>query len=348
MCVIISILLIGFSKKIFSNYNVGTLSYAEQAKNIEFERDEIEDIKVIKIAHSFPEYHPQHRAIVQKFAQIVGEESDWKIIVEIFPNDELGNESQYIKGVQNGTIEMCIGGESLIEYVPTLRVMNFPYIFENYDEMRKVLNSNLINDSFKQIEELGMHALAWSFNGVNQISTFEKDIAIQEDTSLQIATTTSNEDSIEALEEIGFDIYHTDNNSLSSILKQRQVDGHATSMIESFYNGWYDDQTKLFVFNYSFNPTMYIISDEFWNELTYEEKNIIQKAAEETAEYELEILETMEENIYKNLTKMGMNIELLNLNVYKDKIQLLYNGWINGDDDLQEAYNKLINLKKTD
>jgi TRAP-type C4-dicarboxylate transport system substrate-binding protein len=193
-----------------------------------------------------------------------------------------------------------------------------------------------------------MHALAWSFNGVNQISTFEKDIAIQEDTSLQIATTTSNEDSIEALEEIGFDIYHTDNNSLSSILKQRQVDGHATSMIESFYNGWYDDQTKLFVFNYSFNPTMYIISDEFWNELTYEEKNIIQKAAEETAEYELEILETMEENIYKNLTKMGMNIELLNLNVYKDKIQLLYNGWINGDDDLQEAYNKLINLKKTD
>jgi TRAP-type C4-dicarboxylate transport system substrate-binding protein len=348
MCVIISILLIGFSKKILSNYNVETLSYADESKNIEFVRDEIEDIKVIKIAHSFPEYHPQHMALVQKFAQIVGEESNWKIMVEIFPNNELGKESQYIKGVQNGTIEMCIGGESLIEYIPTLRVMNFPYIFENYEDMRKVLNSDLINDSFKQIEELGMHALAWGFNGVNQISTFEKDITIQEDTSLQIATTTSNKDTIEALEEIGFDIYNTDNDSLSWILKQREIDGHATSMVESFYNGWYDDQTKLFVFNYSFNPTMYIINDKFWNELTDEEKNIIQKAAEETAEYELKILEIMEENIYKNLTKKEIDIQLLNFNVYKDKIQLLYNDWINGDNDLQESYNKLINLINTD
>lgn len=343
---VVCISLIGLSITYYIKNNNKNLESNKKTQKIEFVRDEIEDIKIIKIAHSFPEYHPQHMALVQKFSQIVGKESDWKIIVEIYPNNKLGEESQYVKGVQQGTIEMCIGRESLDEYIPTLRVINFPYLFESYDEMTTVLNSNVINQTSEQIEKLGIHTLAWSFNGVKQISTFEKDITSLEEGALQIATTALNKENIEVLGEIGFNVCPTNSSSLTGILKQKKVDGHASSLLESYYNGWYDNQNKLYIFNYSFEPTLYMMSSEFWQLLTDEEKAIIKKAAKESSEYEIELLTNMEEEIYNNLKKQGMDIELMDLKAYKEKIQPLYNIWINKEEGLQKAYNKLISAKK--
>lgn len=314
----------------------------EKINHIEFVRDEAKDVKVIKIAHSYPRYSPQNMALVEKFSQIVGEESDWNIIVEIFPNNELGKEEEYLKGVGKGTVEMCIASESISEYIPTLKALNLPYFVDDYKQLKKIMNSNIIRNSHKNIESLGVRSLTYSFNGFKQISTFEKEIGSKEqELQLNIGTISASIENKEALEKMGFMVQKVDGSSLDRILKQREVDGHVSSVLESFYNGWYKGQNHLYILNLGLEPTVYLINEKFWNQLNSKEKGIVEKAARESAKYVIELFQSMEEDIYRNLEKQGMNIVKSDSNYYKKNIQPLYEKWIDEENDL-----KLVNKLK--
>ena len=133
--------------------------------------------KTLKIANYFAETHPQNIALRETFKPMIESESKGEINVEIYPNNQLGAEKEFIEGTKLGTIEMCVMGMLLAENYPKLKLVEFPYIFENIDKGFTLLNGEIgaeLTDGIAAKEHI--RALAWNVNGIRAVSNSKRPI----------------------------------------------------------------------------------------------------------------------------------------------------------------------------
>ncbi|MBS1156742.1 MAG: yiaO 2 [Proteobacteria bacterium] len=104
----------------------------------------------LKLGHIANEENSWHKGAV-KFADEVKALTNGKVEVKVFPNDALGKEMDLINGMQLGTADMTITGESLQNWAPKAALLAIPYAFKDMAEMDKVVNGPLGEDIKKEI-----------------------------------------------------------------------------------------------------------------------------------------------------------------------------------------------------
>ncbi|WP_416358950.1 TRAP transporter substrate-binding protein [Antarctobacter sp.] len=88
----------------------------------------------LKLGHLANEENSWHKASV-KFGEELSALTDGRIVVEVFPNESLGKEIDLINGMQLGTVDMTITGESLQNWAPMAALLAVPYAFKTIDDM---------------------------------------------------------------------------------------------------------------------------------------------------------------------------------------------------------------------
>src|SRR5690606_39243615 len=76
-----------------------------------------------------------------------------RIVVEVFPNDSLGREIDLINGMQLGTVEMTITGESLQNWAPMAALLAIPYGYQTLEDMDAVASGEVGDQIEAQIIE---------------------------------------------------------------------------------------------------------------------------------------------------------------------------------------------------
>lgn len=88
----------------------------------------------LKLGHLANEKNPWNLASL-KFGEELAKLTDGKIKVEVYPNESLGKEMDLINGMQLGTVDMTITGESLQNWAPMAALLAVPYAFKTQDQM---------------------------------------------------------------------------------------------------------------------------------------------------------------------------------------------------------------------
>lgn len=88
----------------------------------------------LKLGHLANEENVWHKASV-KFAEEVGRLTKGAIEVKVFPNEQLGKETDLIKGIQLGTVDFTITGESLQNWAPAAALLAVPYAIRDLAHM---------------------------------------------------------------------------------------------------------------------------------------------------------------------------------------------------------------------
>lgn len=88
----------------------------------------------LKLGHLANEKNAWHLAAV-KFGEELSSRTDGRIEVEVFPNESLGKEIDLINGMQLGTVDMTITGESLQNWAPTAALLAVPYAYKSFEHM---------------------------------------------------------------------------------------------------------------------------------------------------------------------------------------------------------------------
>lgn len=101
----------------------------------------------LKLGHLANEQNSWHKASL-KFAEDVAALTQGRVEVQVFPNDSLGREMDLINGMQLGTVEMTITGESLQNWAPMAALLALPYAYKSLEQMDAVASG----DIGKQIE----------------------------------------------------------------------------------------------------------------------------------------------------------------------------------------------------
>lgn len=125
----------------------------------------------LRFGHLANEQNIWHQA-AERFKELVEENSDGRIEVQIYPNEQLGNEMDVINSIQLGTADMTITGESLQNWAPKAAMMAVPYAFRDAEHLRQTVESEIGEQIEAQIiERANLVPLAWFERGPRELTS---------------------------------------------------------------------------------------------------------------------------------------------------------------------------------
>ncbi|MBA91886.1 MAG: C4-dicarboxylate ABC transporter [Phyllobacteriaceae bacterium] len=125
----------------------------------------------LKLGHLANEQNPWHLASV-KFGEELARLTDGRIAVEVYPNESLGKEIDLINGMQLGTVDMTITGESLQNWAPMAALLAVPYAYKSIEHMDEVASGE-IGDRIEQqiVEKVQIRPIAYFARGPRNLTS---------------------------------------------------------------------------------------------------------------------------------------------------------------------------------
>jgi len=113
-----------------------------------------------KIGHDGPVTHPQNLRAVQA-AKKISEESGGRLVMQVYPNSQLGSDSQMLAQVRSGALELLMLGDNILgQVVPAASIASLPFAFDSYQQLWAATDGTLGSYIRAQVEKIGLLAFA--------------------------------------------------------------------------------------------------------------------------------------------------------------------------------------------
>ncbi|PLS17708.1 C4-dicarboxylate ABC transporter substrate-binding protein [Bacillus sp. M6-12] len=262
-------------------------------------------VTTIKIANYFSDTHPQNIALREKFKPLVEEGTNGKYKVEIYPGNELGDEDSFTSGTRIGSIQMAITGMGLQTANPKIGAVEWPYLFDDYEQANRILNGEVGDEIGKEFRKLGVEPLAWTANGFRTVSA-NREIASMEDFKGFRLRMTNIPIFINTGKALGATVQPLALSEVFTALEQGVIDGQENPIVTLKESGLYEVQSHVTETRHMFSPNVYLMNKEFYDGLDPETKDVIEKAAKESANLEWKLLQEAEAKVKEDLQKEGL------------------------------------------
>lgn len=180
---------------------------------------------VLKLAHGAPESEPYHVGAVALKTQVEAATRE-RLSVQIFPNNQMGNERDVLEGLKLGTIDMqIVASASVTNFVPDFAVFDLPFIWRDHDAFLAALDGDVGKNLAQKAQSQGFRVLGWYELGPRHIMTRSKVINTFSDLRGLKIRTIPNPVQVEAFAAYGANPTPIAYTELYSALQQGVVDG---------------------------------------------------------------------------------------------------------------------------
>ncbi|OBW93301.1 hypothetical protein QV01_02860 [Gallibacterium genomosp. 3] len=282
---------------------------------------------IIKLGHYNSDTHPSNIILNEYFKKIVEEKTHNKYEIRIYPNNQLGGEDQVVNGLRNGTIEMGITGLLLQNVDPIFGVWEWPYLFKDNLEAKKVLESSIAQEIGNKMQNYGIKLLAYGMNGFRVISSNKRVDKFSDFKGLRLRVPL-NSLFVDWANAMGMNPQSMPLSEVFTALEQKVIDGQENPYMLIKDSGLYEVQKYIIQTNHIFSPGLLQISLKTWNKMPKEDQEIFLEAAKLYQEKEWELAIKTEKEVKEFLAKSGTTIITPSNELRQDMIsasQKLYN-----------------------
>lgn len=259
-------------------------------------------VTVLKIAHEHPTYHPQHKALLELFQPEV-EMAEEGIKVELYPAGSLGTEEEFLKGIQQGTVEMGIFTRLMPELVPSFSVFYFPYLFESRSELGKSLEQEGKKFTFP-LASMGMTCLAFSAEGFQNILTNAVTTPqIPQDLSFWVMR---NPASVQYARLCGYQVDEMEYDTLWNWGGGKKEDGFHIGLLEGYYGGIIGKETNIYMVQDIPIISAYVMNYGFFYSQTEDQQLLLMERAKASAAQAGRWTEEQETEVRLKLQQKGV------------------------------------------
>ena len=283
-----------------------------------------EDTITINIGHVEAEDRSTHQALVESFKKTVEEKSNGTISVQIYPNSVLGGDAELTESVAMGTLEAALPSTSvLVSYSDDFGIMDMPYLFSSPENAFAAMDGDLGKYFNEKLEEVGIHSLGYSYNGLRSMTNSSHPIETPDDLKGLKMRVMENEVFIDFFETLGASATPMSFNELFTGLQQHTVDGEENPPSLIYASKFQEVQEYLSLTEHVNNFLGFIMNQDFYNSLTQEQREIIDEAAEEfvKAQRQMELEDT--DHYIELLEEEGMQVNSLTAEQKADFRQVL-------------------------
>lgn len=268
------------------------------------------DIKerTIKYAVIYDIKHP-HGLGAQKFAELVAQRSDNKMKVKVYPNASLGGEVAIISAMQGGTVEMsAMATSQLVGVIKDFAALDLPFLFGSEKEVDRVVEGPIGKTFLDKMPEKGLVGLSWFEHGFRNLTNSRRPVTKLEDIQGLKIRVEQNAVAIDTWNTLGTNAVPMPFPELYGALEQKAVDGQENPYSTVDSSKFYEVQKYLSVTKHKYTPLVVTMSKKFWDQLSTDEKKVIQDAAVEAAVYQRKANRDLSDQYLQSLKKVGMQI----------------------------------------
>ena len=281
----------------------------------------------IKLAHSLDVSHPVHKAMVY-MANRVKEKSDGKMIVDIYPGGQLGNERELIELLQIGSLAMTKVSTAPLEgFIPDMKIFGMPYLFENDDHRWSILNGEIGKGLLQSGEPYFLKGMCYYDAGSRSFYTKDKPIDNPSDLEGLKIRVQKSQTSINMVKSLGGAATPIPWGELYTSLQQGVVDGAENNPPSFYLSKHYEVCKFLSLDEHTSIPDVLIMSTFIWNSLTTVEKDWLQSSINESVEHQRDLWKIATQTALKNIQDAGVKILYPDKNLFQESVQSMYENY---------------------
>ncbi|MFQ5603020.1 MAG: TRAP transporter substrate-binding protein [bacterium] len=266
------------------------------------------EVVTLKLAHGLAASHPVHQAMEFMAAKAL-EKSDSTLVIEIYPNEQLGNEKECLEKLQLGAIAMTKVSSSMLEsFLEEYKVYALPYLFNNEDHRWRVLNGDIGKKILAAGESLKLKGLVYYDAGARSFYTVKKPILHPDDLSGLKIRTQQSPMAMKMVEALGGSPTPISWGELYTSLQQGVVDGAENNQPSLFTSNHYEVCKYYSLDEHTSVPDVVVINTAVWNQLSERHKNALMAAAEESVAYQRQLWKAFVHESMEKMTAAGLRV----------------------------------------
>ena len=274
--------------------------------------------RVLKLGHLANEQNTWHKASV-KFGEELKALTNGRIEVEVYPNESLGKEVDLINGMQLGTADMTITGESLQNWAPMAALLAVPYAYKSLEHMDEVASGKIGEDIKAEIvARAQIRPIAYFARGPRNL-TANREIKTPDDLKGLRMRVPNVPLFVDTWKTLGAQPTPMAFSEVFTSLQSGVIDAQENPLaliksanfaeVQKFVNKTEHVRSWIYL----------TISEMTWSQLSAEDQAAVMEAAKRAQAYERELFLADEENLVKELQASGMTFVEVDAAAFAEK-----------------------------
>ena len=264
---------------------------------------------VIRLGHSDTEDNLLNVSL-RNYADWVNKETDGRVIVRIYPNEELGDNTDMAQQLVTGELDAMMMPQGVeATYAPKIATIGLPFLFTSYEQAWAVLDNEEIARGLT--EELGNYnlvQLAFWENGMRQITNSVREINVAEDVKGLNMRIPDDDMTASILKALGAKTTKFAWSKTYDALSQGTFDGQENPVANIYANKINEVNQYMTITNHKYESKNMVFSLSTWNKLPSERQNILREGAVKFGQEHREAVASEEEKQIQELKDAGMTV----------------------------------------
>jgi tripartite ATP-independent transporter DctP family solute receptor len=238
--------------------------------------------RLIRLAHGLGTSHPVHIAL-EYMAERTRLRSAGRLMVEIYPAEQLCSERECLELLQIGSLDMTKVSASVMEnFAPGFRVLGLPYLFRDSAHERAVLEGEIGRQLLEEARPKRLLGLAFYDAGSRSFYTRNTPIRRPEDLEGLKIRTQESPTAMALVRALGGSPAPLAWGELYSALQQGVVDGAENNPASFHLSGHFEVARYLTLDEHTSVPDVLMIATATWGRLTDAEREWLRGAVEDS------------------------------------------------------------------
>jgi len=296
----------------------------------------------LKLGHLANTEHTWHKGSV-KFAELVEQKTGGRVVVQVFPSEQLGKEMEVIGNIQSGIVDMLITGESMMNWAPLCGLIAVPYMIRDSAHMEKIVEGEIGQAIEKEvIEKVRLRPVAWFERGARNL-TSNREIKKPEDLNGLKLRVPNVPLFVATWEALGAKPTPMAFSEVFTSLQQGIIDGQENpyDLIKSA--SFFEVQKFVNKTEHVRGWIYLVIGEDRFQSMPEDIRKAVLEAGKEAQAYERELFRAEQNQLIKDLQDKGMTFVEVDKAAFMKAAEPAVLGFLSPE--LQEMYKKIISIQ---
>lgn len=282
----------------------------------------------LQLGHALSEGTPASD-LINEMVEDVEEKTDGRVSIDVFPDSQLGSETEMLEQVQVGSMEsaaIMVGSMQALD--DRMAIEDLPYMWKDIDNAREAYKGEFGDYLSDIMKEQGMTKIGYLEWGPRHITNNKKPIVDPEDLKGMKIRVAESSLRVDAFEEVGALPTVMAFSEVYGALQQGALDAQENPLANIVAPKFDEVQDYLSLTGHFYNTIMMVVDTDVWNEISEEDQQVILDESNRISEEVTTLNDEQEETYLKELEENGMEInDDIDKEAFREAMMPVYDKW---------------------
>ncbi len=265
--------------------------------------------------------------VLYEWAKYLEEESGGTVVMKVFPNGQMGSQTELIEQMQAGVLMIGNSATTLLaDYgAPELSILGGPYLFESWDDARKLVDSDWYQEQRELLMQNGIRTMCDFLKAGGRHTLSRVKLEKQADFVGKKIRVPSSNSNVKAYEALGSAAVPMNLGEVYTALQTGIVDGEDNGLATMVSEKHEEAAKYLLLDHHVFDLQSMMIGADAFNALSQEHQDLLIRTAERAQDWFNANAVAAEEEAIETMRKAGVTItEVTDFSDFKEAAQKYY------------------------